>query len=229
MKKPRFDEGGAVVPDARDMKNHPILPLLLSAVAVSAAPANIPAELKYDRVAVEYASGGDGRSYGISGEALLGGHFLLGGGVLENKFKQYGTTAGRSTGFKLGYKFTLGQGDLIASALYGQVQASGQIPASGTTGAKSIALQGSETTYDLTWRQRINENYEFSVGYDYATSRQTLRSTLGTTVTNVATKDHVDSVNLGLRYNFSANLDVTLGYSFVSGGNVWSLSTGYSF
>ncbi|NBX34649.1 hypothetical protein EBR16_04730 [bacterium] len=113
------------------MRTYPILPLLLAAV-VSAAPSNLPAELKYDRLSVDYARGGDDRVYGVNGRALLGGC----------------------------------------------------IP---------------------------------------------LRSTVGTTVTTATAKDHEGAVNLGLRYDVDAHVDVTFGYGIVSGSNIWSVSTGYNF
>jgi hypothetical protein len=205
------------------MKNHPILPLLLAVATVSAAPATLPSELKYDRLAVEYSAGGDVRSYGVSAQALLGGRFLVGAVVGENKFKDLGTTAGRDTSAVLGYKFALPQGDLVASLGYGQVQASG------LSGTKAIALQGDATTLGLAWRQRLNESYEYSVGCAYAGNRQTIRSTSGATVTTASASDHDTLVSLELRYNVSSNVDVTLGYTFASGGNIWSLSTGYNF
>ena len=204
------------------MRTYPILPLLLAAV-VSAAPSNLPAELKYDRLSVDYARGGDDRAYGVNGRALLGGCFLLGGGVSENRFKSLGTTAGRGTDLALGYVFALPKGDLIASAGYGQVQANG------LAGTRTLALQAEASTYGLAWRQRLGESYELSLGYAYTADRQTLRSTVGTTVTTTTVKDHDGAVNLGLRYNVDAHVDVTLGYGLFSGSNVWSVSTGYNF
>ena len=89
------------------MKNLPTLPLLLSAVAVSAAPASGPAELKYDRLAVGYTSGSDTRSYSLTGTALVGGHILVGGSVSDYKVKALAVATGRGVTFDLGYKFTL--------------------------------------------------------------------------------------------------------------------------
>lgn len=206
------------------MQHHPILPLLLAVATASAAPTNVPAELKYDRLGVGYASGGDGHSYGITGEALLGGHFLVGGGVNDETTKGLVGLSGRSTEFQLGYKFTLGQGDLILSAGYGQIQSAG------TSGTSKLDLAGDSKSLGLAWRQRLNEAWEYSVGYTYDRTAQTLRSTnINSVVTSATTTDHDSSVNLGLRYNVDANVDVTLGYCFVSGGNVWSISTGYNF
>jgi hypothetical protein len=206
------------------MQHHPILPLLLAVATVSAAPSNVPAELKYDRLAFGYASSSDARSYGLAGEALLGGHILVGGGIADEKFKSLSGISGRSTDFQLGYKFTLGQGDLILSAGYGQIQASGSV---GTSKLDSV---GDSKSLGLAWRQRLNEAWEYSVGYTYSRTVQTLRSTnTNSVVTSATATDHDSAVNFALRYNLTANVDVTFGYTFVSGGNVWSLSTGYNF
>jgi len=206
------------------MKHTPILPLLLTAVAASAAPANVPAELKYDRLAIGYASSSDGHASGITGQALLGGHFLVGGGLSDETFKGVAKLSGRSTEFQLGYKFTLGQGDLLLSAGFGQVQATG------TSGTLKLDSVGESKSLGVTWRQRLNETWEYSVGYAYSRTEQTLRSTtLANVVTAATATDHDSVVNLGLRYNVGANMDVTLGYGIVSGGNVWSISTGINF
>jgi len=205
------------------MKNSLICSFLLAAAVVSAAPSNLPAELKYDRLAVEYAGGGDVRSYGVGGQALLGGRFLVGGAFSENRFKNLGTTSGRGADVTLGYVLPLAKGDLIATVGYGQVQATGQ------SGTKAIALLDDTTSLGLTWRQRISEVYEFSLGYGHATDRRTIRSTVGTTTTTTTPQGHEGSVDLGLRYKVGPHLDLTFGYTFVAGPNRWTLSSGYTF
>ena len=205
------------------MKNSLIFSFLFAAAVVSAAPSNLPAELKYDRLAVEYAGGGDVRSYGVGGQALLGGRFLVGGAFREHDFKNLGTTSGRGADFTLGYALPLAKGDLIATVGYGQMQASGQ------SGTKAIALLEDTTSLGLAWRQQISEVYEFSLGYVHATDRQTIRSTAGTTTTTTTPQGHEGSVNLGLRYKMGPHLDLTFGYTFVAGPNRWTLSSGYTF
>jgi hypothetical protein len=208
------------------MKNLPTLPLLLSAVAVSAAPASGPAELKYDRLAVGYTSGSDTRSYSLTGTALVGGHILVGGSVSDYKVKALADATGRGVTFDLGYKFTLEPfefGDLIISASFGQLDVSRQ------SGANSIASQAEQTSAGLTWRQAINQYFEYSLGYSYVSTDVVGSTTIGGTTTRFTRKDYQSLGSLGLRYNVKANADISLGFTFASGGHVWSLSTGYTF
>ena len=205
------------------MKNLPTLPLLLSAVAVSAAPASGPAELKYDRLAVGYTSGSDTRSCSLTGTALVGGHILVGGSVSDYKVKALADATGRGVTFDLGYKFTLELGDLIVSARCGQLDVARQ------SGTNSVALQAEETSAGLTWRQAINQYFEYSLGYNYVSTDAVGSATIGGTTTRFTRKDHQSLGSLGFRYNVNANADISLGFTFASGEHAWSLSTGYNF
>jgi hypothetical protein len=198
-------------------------PFLLASAQVIAAPANIPGELKYDRLAAFYGGGGAVRSHGVSGQALLGGHFLVGGQGSEETFTEVGDISGRSTGFTLGYKFTEATGDFIVSV------ARSQVLASGVVGAGTRSLEGEATTLGLTWRQRVSDHFEGFIGYGHTSRRRTTRATVGGVVTSASTRDLEGAVNLALRYDAHANVDVTFGYAIVSGGNVWNLSAGYNF
>jgi hypothetical protein len=228
MKKRRFDEGAGSMPDGCDMKNLPTLALLLSAVAVSAEPANSPAVLKYDRLAVSYAdgSGTSGtRSFGVTGAALLGDRFIVGGSVSTYKLKAL-DAAGPLVTFDLGYKFTLEQGDLIVTTRYGQAQVSRGF---GANSANSADLQADEISTGLTWRQEINQSFEYSLGYSYVITNVIINAPIGGARTRFS-REIFDSVgSLGFRYNVNANVDISLGFSFGSGKQTWSLSTGYNF
>lgn len=196
---------------------------LLASAQVIAAPDNIPGELKYDRLAAFHGRGGEVRSYGVSGQALLGGHFLVGGQASEETFAALGDISGRSTGFTLGYKFTEATGDFLITVTRRQIRASGG------AGTATRELDGEATTLGLTWRQRLSAAFEGFVGYGHTTRRETTRSTIGGVVTTVRSRDYEGALNLALRYNATANVDVTLGYAVVPGGNVWSIATGYNF
>ena len=201
-----------------------IAPLfLLASAQVVAAPANIPGELKYDRLAAFHERGGEGRSYGVSGQALLGGRFLVGGQASEESFPSLGDITGRSTGFTLGYKFTEATGDFLITVTLSQIRASGG------AGAVTWELDGEATTLGLTWRQRLSDAFEGFVGYGHTSRRETARATIGGVVTSSLGRDYEGALNLALRYNATANVDVTFGYAIVPGGNVWSIGTGYNF
>ncbi len=207
------------------MKTIPVrAPLfLLASAQVIAAPANIPGELKYDRLAAFHGQGGEVRSQGVSGQALLGGCFLVGGQGSQETFTEFGDISGRSTGFTLGYKFTEATGDFIVSVTRSQVRASGG------AGVATRELDGEATTLGLTWRQRVSDAFEGFVGYGHTSRRERTRTTIGGVATAASTRDHEGALNLALRYNATANVDVTFGYALVSGGNVWNLSAGYNF
>lgn len=201
-----------------------LVPLfLLASAQVIAAPANIPGELKYDRLAAFHERGGDVRSYGVSGQALLGGRFLVGGQASEEAFAAMGDISGRSMGFTLGYKFTEATGDFLITVTRSQTRASG------VAGAVTWELDSEATTLGLTWRQRLSDTFEGFVGYGHASRRETARATIGGGVTSSRGRDYAGALSLALRYNATANVDVTAGYAIVSGGNVWSIATGYNF
>jgi len=222
MKNRQFDEEARSMPDGRDMKNLPTLALLLSAVAASAESANSPAGLNYDRLAVSYANGSGTRSFGVTGAALLGDRFIVGGSVSTYKLKDL-DAAGPLVTFDLGYKFTLEQGDLIVTTRYGQVQVSSGF------GANSADLQADEISTGLTWRQAINQSFEYSLGYSYVITNATVNAPIQGARTRF-TREIYDSVgSLGFRYNVNANVDISLGFTFGSGEQTWSLSTGYNF
>ena len=147
----------------------------------------------------------------------------MGGGVHGKTYGDLGTTSGRGADFALGYAFALGKGDLIASAGYGQVQAAGQ------DGGRSLALEEEARTCGLTWRQRLDETWEYTLGFAHVSERRTVRATVGASVTTTMTREQGGVVNLGLRYLLDAHVDLVLGYALGAGGNLWSVSTGYTF
>jgi hypothetical protein len=198
-------------------------PFLFVSTPLSAASADIPGGLKYDRLAAFHERGGDARSYGVSGQALLGGRFLVGGQASEESFPTLGDISGRSTGFTLGYKFTEATGDFLITVTRSQNRAGG------VAGAVTWELDGEATTLGLTWRQRLSDTLEGFVGYGHTSHRETSRATLGGIVTSSRGRGQEGALNLALRFNATANADVTAGYAIVTGGNVWSIATGYNF
>jgi hypothetical protein len=209
------------------MKNTTLLTLtLLAASSAAFAQSSLnKSGLSYDRVSVGYSSSSDVREFGVSATALLGDNVLVSGTYQDVKFKNFGSVSGTATGFGLGYKFGVGSGDLVLSLGYAQLQAAG------LSGATVIAAAGEATTLGLAWRQKISDSLEYGVSYTY--SRTNVVSG-GYDLVSGATASNGSSTNdsqlgLSLRYNLTKAFDVTAGYTFAKGSNIWSLSAGYNF
>jgi len=210
------------------MKNTTLLTLtLIAAASAVSAQSNLynKSGLSYDRVSVGYASSSDVREFGVSASALLGDNFLVGGTYQDLKAKNLGTVSGTGTGFDLGYKFTAGPGDLVFTVGYAQLQAAG------VANGVAIIAAGETTVFGLAWRQKINDALEYSVSYQHSRNNVVAGGYdlySGASAANGSSTND-NQVGLALRYNFTKSLDVTAGYTFAKGGNIWSLSAGYNF
>jgi hypothetical protein len=209
------------------MKNTTLATLtLLAASSAAFAQSSLnKSGLSYDRVSVGYSSSSDVRTFGVNASALLGDNVLVGGNYQDVTFKNFGSVSGTATGFGLGYKFSVGSGDLVLSLGYAQIQAAG------LSGSTVIAAAGESTTLGLAWRQKISDSLEYGVSYVHGRTNVVAG---GYDLVSGASSSNGSSTNdnqlgLTLRYNLSKAFDVTAGYAFASGGNIWSLSAGYNF
>ncbi|MCX8488430.1 MAG: hypothetical protein ORN22_04915 [Opitutales bacterium] len=205
------------------MKHTPIL--LLTLVAASASAAGVGSGLNYNRVEVGYLSNDALKGYSVSATAELAHSGVLVSGVYadvdgKGAIAGYG---GYETGFTLAYKFNVGAGDLAVG--FGYLQ--------GQFGASNGVAVAEQKSFGLQYRQALGSSAEFSVGY------QRVRTNLGALDVDglgnvyIAAGSVSDNVfNVGLRYNFTQNLDVSLTYAFASKnstGNTLGVSAGYSF
>ena len=205
------------------MKHTPIL--LLTLVAASASAAGVGSGLNYNRVEVGYLSNDALKGYSVSATAELAHSGVLVSGVYadvdgKGAIAGYG---GYETGFTLAYKFNVGAGDLAVG--FGYLQ--------GQFGASNGVAIAEQKSFGLQYRQALGSSAEFTVGY------QRVRTNLGALDVDglgnvyIAAGSVSDNVfNLGLRYNFTQNLDVSLTYAFASKnstGNTLGVSAGYSF
>ena len=205
------------------MKHTPIL--LLTLVAASASAAGVGSGLNYNRVEVGYLSNDALKGYSVSATAELAHSGVLVSGVYadvdgKGAIAGYG---GYETGFTLAYKFNVGAGDLAVG--FGYLQ--------GQFGASNGVAIAEQKSFGLQYRQALGSSAEFTVGY------QRVRTNLGALDVDglgnvyIAAGSVSDNVfNVGLRYNFTQNLDVSLTYAFASKnstGNTLGVSAGYSF
>ncbi len=206
------------------MKHTPILLLTLLAASASAAPGT-GSGLNYNRVEVGYVTSDSLKGFNVSATAELANSGVLVSGSyadVDGKGDIAGF-GGYMTGFGLAYKFNVGAGDLAVGLGYQQ----------GQFGASNGFAVAEQTSLGLQYRQALGSNAEFSVGY------QRVRTNLGALDVDgfgnvyIAAGSMNDNIfNLGLRYNFTQNLDVSLTYAFASKnttGNTLGISAGYSF
>ncbi len=206
------------------MKHTPIRLLTLLAASATAA-SGTGSGLNYNRVEVGYLSNDALKGFSVSATAELAHSGVIVSGIyadVDGKGSISGYS-GHETGFNLGYKFNVGAGDLAVGLGYLQ----------GQFGSSYGVAQAKQTSLGIQYRQALGSSAEFSVGY------QRIRTNLG--ALEVDTLGHIyigaaaesDNVfNLGLRYNFTQNIDVSLIYAFASknsSGNTLGLSAGYSF
>ena len=205
------------------MKHTPILLLTLVAAAASAAPGDVG--LNYNRVSVGYLASDAMKGFSVGGTAeLANSGVLLSGSYSDVDGKgDLAGFGGYMTGFGLAYKFNVGAGDLAVGLGYQQ----GQF---GSSNGFAVAEQ---TSLGLQYRQALGSSLEFSVGY------QRVRTNIGALEVDAfgdiyagVGSSNENIFNVGLRYNLSKNLDLSLTYAFTgesAGGDALGLSVGYSF
>jgi hypothetical protein len=200
--------------------------LLLLAAAVTPAFAvtqSAKPGLSYDRVAVGYSSNDSLKGYDLSASALIGSTIIVSGVYQDVTGKGVLTGAsGRITGFGLAYKFNVGPGDLAIGYQYSQ----GQL---GYSTGFAIAEQKG---FGINYRQAINENFEFSIGYArLSTALGAVTVVNGYVYGDIASE--TDNVfNVAARVNFNKNLNAQISYVFQNknaGSNTLGISLGYSF
>jgi len=206
------------------MKHTPILLLTLVAASASAAP-GIGNELNYNRVGVGYVTSDALKGFNVTASADLANSGVLVSGSYadvdgKGDLAGYG---GYMTGFGLAYKFSVGSGDLAVGLGYQQ----------GQFGASNGVAQAEQTSLGLQYRQALGSSAEFTLGY------QRVRTNIGAlevdgfgNVYAGAGSSNENIFSVGLRYNLSKNLDLSLTYAFTgtsAGGDALGLSAGYSF
>ena len=206
------------------MKHTPILLLTLVAASASAAP-GLGNELNYNRVGVGYVTSDALKGFNVTASADLANSGVLVSGSYadvdgKGDLAGYG---GYMTGFGLAYKFSVGSGDLAVGLGYQQ----------GQFGASNGVAQAEQTSLGLQYRQALGSSAEFTLGY------QRVRTNIGAlevdgfgNVYAGAGSSNENIFSVGLRYNLSKNLDLSLTYAFTgtsAGGDALGLSAGYSF
>jgi hypothetical protein len=206
------------------MKHTPILLLTLVAASASAAD-GLGSGLNYNRVGVGYVTSDALKGFNVTASADLANSGVLVSGSYadvdgKGDLAGYG---GYMTGFGLAYKFSVGSGDLAVGLGYQQ----------GQFGASNGVAQAEQTSLGLQYRQALGSSAEFTLGY------QRVRTNIGAlevdgfgNVYAGAGSSNENIFSVGLRYNLSKNLDLSLTYAFTgtsAGGDALGLSAGYSF
>jgi hypothetical protein len=205
------------------MKHTPILLLTLIAAAASAAP-GIGNELNYNRVSVGYLASDAMKGFSVGGTAELANSGVLISGSysdVDGKGDLAGL-GGYMTGFGLAYKFHVGSGDLAVGLGYQQ----------GQFGASNAFAVAEQTSLGLQYRQALGSNVEFSVGYQRVRTNIGALVAVGGIVYGDVASDNDNIFNVGLRYNLSKSLDLSLTYAFTgesAGSDAFGLSVGFSF
>ena len=205
------------------MKHTPILLLTLVAAAASAAPGT-GSGLNYNRVSVGYLSSDAMKGFSVGGTAELANSGVLISGSYSDVDGKGDLTGlgGYMTGFGLAYKFNVGAGDLAVGLGYQQ----------GQFGASNAFAVAEQTSLGLQYRQALGSNAEFSVGYQRVRTNIGALVAIGGVVFGDVASENDNIFNVGLRYNLSKNLDLSLTYAFTgtsAGGDALGLSVGYSF
>jgi len=197
------------------------------AIAQTAAPAK--SRLSYDRIAVGYSSDDLLKGYNVTGSALIGDAVIVSGiyDDVETKGDISGLS-GKLSGFGLAYKFNVGPGDLAIGYSYKTGTVYGEFDNYDALGLVTAEQKG----FNINYRQAINNQLEFSVGYARVSTKYGVIVTDGETVDFDAADSSENSYNLGLRYNVTKNLDLSLSYAFQdekAGGDKFGVSVGYNF
>ena len=215
------------------------LPFLLL-IAAAATPAfaqtaSAKSRLSYDRVAVGYSSDDTFKGYNVTGSALLGNAIIVSGiyDDVKTKGNAFGVPvsglSGKLSGFGLAYKFNVGPGDLALGYFYKTGTVYGTFDSGALAGDGGIA-SAEQKGFNLNYRQAINSSLEVSVGYTrLSTKLAAIDLEQGPSpVINETT----NAWNLGARYNFTKNIDLSLDYTFKNknaGGDKLGVSVGYNF
>ena len=205
--------------------------LLLAAAVTPAFAQNAPvakSSLNYNRIAVGYSDDDLLKGYNITASALLANSIIVSG--IYDDVDTKGDAAGLSgklSGFGLAYKFNVGPGDLAIGYTYKTGTVYGEFDNYLAVGLMSAEQKG----FNINYRQAINSQFEFSVGYARI---QTLAAAIAISGSvGIADLDSTDnSYNIGLRYNITKNLDLSLNYAFQdenAGGDKFGVSVGYNF
>ena len=205
------------------MKHTPILLLPLLAAAASAAPVG-GSGLNYNRVSVGYLANDVMKGFSVGGTAELANSGVLVSGSysdVDGKGDLVGL-GGYMTGFGLAYKFNVGSGDLAVGLGYQQ----------GQFGASDAFAIAEQTSLGLQYRQALGSNFEFTVGYQRVRTNIGALVAVGGIVYGDTASESDNIFNVGLRYNLSKNIDLSLTYAFTgesAGGDALGLSVGFSF
>ena len=214
------------------MKHTPIL--LLTLVAASASAANgIGSGLNYDRLGIGYSSDDSRNTVALAGSAQLGDSGFIVSGSYGDVSADFNGFSGNEVTYGLGYRFSVGSGDLLIGYSYAQ----GQYTYIDESAA--AAATGEEKGFGIEYRQAISSNIEFSLGYQRIKTSGGWVGIADTdgdgdldTVAGAADSLNNNVINVGLRYNVNQNFDISLNYAFKKeevGGNKFGVSAGYSF
>lgn len=205
------------------MKHTPILLLTLVAASASAA-AGAGSGLNYNRAEVGYVTSDAIKGFNVSATAELANSGVIVSGTyadVDGKGDIAGF-GGYMTGFGLAYKFNVGAGDLAVGLGYQQ----------GQFGASNGFAVAEQTALGLQYRQALGSSAEFSVGYQRVRTNIGALVAVGGVINGAVGSENDNIFNVGLRYNFTKNLDLSVTYAFTgtaAGGDALGVSVGYSF
>lgn len=205
------------------MKHTPILLLTLVAASASAA-AGAGSGLNYNRAEVGYVTSDAIKGFNVSATAELANSGVIVSGTyadVDGKGDIAGF-GGYMTGFGLAYKFNVGAGDLAVGLGYQQ----------GQFGASNGFAVAEQTALGLQYRQALGSSAEFSVGYQRVRTNIGALVAVGSVINGAVASENDNIFSVGLRYNFTKNLDLSVTYAFTgtaAGGDALGVSAGYSF
>ena len=207
-----------------DMKNTLMTVSLLSAAAALSAAGSTnstpnPSGLVYERIGAGYVQNEVFSGFTLSGAAFVNESLLIGGSYSNiDGRKGYADTSGELSRFNLSYVLYVGAGDIIFGTSYGQ----------GNMYSDSEVVVADEMIFGITYRQAINENFEFSLGFNRVSSKAGYVGISGFDAQDV----DGSAFNLAVRCNITREFDVTAAYTLQKdslGGNTLNLSVGYNF
>jgi hypothetical protein len=193
---------------------------LVAAASAFAQSATATSGLSYNSIHAYYAGSNNQDSLVVDAQAQLGTtNFFVNAGFEANSGKS--SLSGyndRQVSIDLGYKLTVGPGDLNFTVGYVQDQ---ELAAAYPDASNGLAL-------GAAWRQKINQSFEYIISYQHIS---------GSISSNgVKSANNDDAIAAEVRYYFTPKFDLALGYqwdkstgSSSKGNSTWFVGVGYNF
>ena len=161
----------------------------------------------------------------------------VGSGLNYNRAEVGYTTSDALKGFNVSATAELANSGFLVSGTYADVDGKGDIAVGlgyqqGQFGASNGFAVAEQKSLGLQYRQALGSSAEFSVGYQRVRTNLGALTVTGGYINGLVGSESDNIFNVGVRYNFTKNFDLSLTYAFTgtaAGGDAFGISAGYSF